>query len=168
MEIASYVASFISTILGLCEPFGKSMKTILMYYFFGNLLVGISYLLIFGYSGAAICFVACIQGVVNYIFYMKGKKIPAILVAVYAMAFVFINLLTFKVWYDSFSLIAAMLSVLSVAQSDPKYYRGLYVSNSLVWIVYDFLAGAFGNLATHIILFLTTFLAIIIRDKNRK
>ncbi len=166
MELASYAASLVSTILGLCEPFGKSMKTILLFYFLGNLLVGLSYLFILGYSGAAICFVACVQGVINYMFYMKGKKIPALLIAFYGVAFVSINLLTFKAWYDVFSLIAAMLSVLSVAQTNPRYYRVLYVSNSMVWIVYDFLAGAYGNLATHIILFVSTFLAILIRDRK--
>lgn len=166
MELASYLASFVSTVLGLCEPFGKSMKTILLFYFFGNLLVGLSYLFICGYSGAAICFVACVQGIVNYMFYIKDKKIPAVLVGLYTVAFISINLMAFKVWYDLFSLIAAMLSVLSVAQTNPKYYRFLYVSNSMVWIVYDFLAGAYGNLATHIILFVSTFLAILIRDRK--
>lgn len=89
---------------------------------------------------------------------MNGKKIPAVLVVVYAVAFAAINLLTFRVWYDVLSLIAAILSVLRVAQANPKYYRVLYVSNSMVWIGYDFLAGAYGNLATHIILFVSTFL----------
>lgn len=46
MESASYVASFVSTILGLCEPFGKNMKTILLLYISGNLLVGLSYLFV--------------------------------------------------------------------------------------------------------------------------
>ncbi|MBE7052525.1 MAG: YgjV family protein [Ruminococcaceae bacterium] len=68
--------------------------------------------------------------------------------------------------YDVSSLIAAMLSVFSVVQTNPKYYRVLYDSNSMVWIVYDFLAGAYGNLATHIILFVSTFLAILIRDRK--
>ena len=166
MATISYVFSFIATILGLIEPFGKKMKTILAFNFTGNLLVGLSYLLIGGMSGAAICFVACVQVVINYIFDMKGKKVPVWLIAVYAIAFLSVNLLTFARWYDAFALIAAVLFVVSVAQSDAKYYRVLYFLNSTVWILYDFLAGAYGNLLTHIVLFIATLVSIIVRNRE--
>ena len=132
MEIFSYIASFISTILGLCEPFGKKMKTILMFNFAGNFLVGLSYLLVSGYSGAAICSVACVQVAVNYFYDIKNKKLPKTLIAIYAIAFLAVNLVTFKAWYDVLSLIAAMLFVLSVAQNEAKYYRILYFLNSVI------------------------------------
>lgn len=167
METISYIASLIATVLGLCEPFWKKMKTILTFNFLGNLLVGISYFLVSGYSGAAICFVACVQVFINYIFDVKGKKIPVVLVIIHAVMFLLVNLFTFKEWYDILSLIAAMLFVLSVAQNDAKYYRIFYFSNSLVWIFYDFLAKAYGNLLTHIVLFLATSLAIFIRDRKK-
>lgn len=71
------------------------------------------------------------------------------LVIIHAVMFLLVNLFTFKEWYDIISLIAAMLFVLSVAQNDAKYYRIFYFSNSLVWIFYDFLAKAYGNLLIH-------------------
>lgn len=168
METVSYILSLIATILGLCEPFGKKMQTILMFNFAGNLLVGVSYFLVSGYSGAAICAVACIQVFVNYIYDVKNIKLPKTLVGTYAIAFLAVNLLTFKAWYDILSLIAAMLFVLSVAQSESKHYRVLYFLNSTVWIFYDFLTGAYGNLITHIVLFVATLIAILIRDAGRK
>ena len=167
METFSYIASAIATILGLCEPFGKKMKTILTLNFLGNLLVGTSYHLTSGISGAAICYVACIQVLINYIFDAKGKKVPMWLIAVHALVFITLNMLTFKVWYDILALIAAMLFVLSVAQSSSKHYRLLYFTNSAVWIFYDILAGAYGNLATHVVLTIATFGAIILRDKKQ-
>ena len=166
MAIISYVFSFIATILGLIEPFGKKMKTILAFNFTGNLLVGLSYFMVGGMSGAAICFVACVQVFINYIFDSKEKKVPVWLVVIYALAFLSVNLLTFASWYDVFALIAAVLFVVSVAQSDAKYYRILYFLNSTVWILYDFLAGAYGNLLTHIVLFIATLISIIIRNKE--
>jgi hypothetical protein len=166
-EIISYIISFVSTVLGLLEPFWKKMQTILIFNFTGNLLVGISYFLVSSYSGAAICAVACIQVFVNYIFDVKKKKIPLWLVAIYALAFLGVNLLSFKAWYDIFSLIAAMLFVISVAQENSKYYRIFYFLNSTVWIFYDFLAGAYGNLFTHIVLFAATLIAILVRDRKK-
>ena len=144
------------------------MKTILTLNFLGNLLVGISYILVGVKSGALICFVACAQVIINYTFDVRGKKLPIWLVIVHAAVFLAVNILTFAAWYDSFALVAAMLFVLSVAQNNAKYYRVLYVSNSLVWIAYDFLAAAYGNLSTHIVLFVATGIAIIIRDKKKK
>ena len=90
------------------------------------------------------------------------------LIVAYAIAFLAVNLVTFKAWYDILSLIAAMLFVLSVAQSEAKHYRVLYFLNSTVWIFYDFLSGAYGNLFTHIVLFVATLIAILIRDKSKK
>ncbi len=164
MEFTSYILSFITTILGLCEPFFKKMKVILTFNFFGNLLPAISYLLVGVYNGAAICFFACIQTFVNYIIGLKNKKVPKWLIGVYAVCFLAINMTAYQAWYDIFALIASMLFVLSVAQSNPKYYRALYVSNSCTWILYDFLAKAYGNLFTHIVLFVATSAAIIWRD----
>ena len=60
-----------------------------------------------------------------------------------------------------------MLFVLSVAQNEAKYYRILYFLNSAVWILYDVLAEAYGNLFTHIVLVIATFIAIIIRDRKK-
>lgn len=162
----SYILSFVAMVLGLIEPFGKNMKIILAFNFTGNLLVGLSYLLVGGMSGALICFVACVQVIINFLFDLKGKKIPRWLVAIYMIAFLSANLLTFAKWYDIFALAAAMLFVISVAQSNAKNYRVLYFLNSTVWILYDFLAGAYGNLLTHICLFVATIISIIVRNKQ--
>jgi len=168
MESLSYAASLIATVLGLIEPFGKKMKTILMLNFLGNVLVGISYLLISGYSGAAICFTACIQVLINYTYDARGKKLPKWLIALEAVVFMVINAATFAHWYDILALLAAMLFVLSVSQSNAKHYRVLYMSNSFTWIAYDLLAGAYGNLFTHAVLFIATMSAILIRDIKSK
>lgn len=167
MLAISYALSTIATVLGLIEPFGKKMRTILAFNFTGNLLVGLSYLLTDAKTGAVVCFVACVQVVINYFFDMKGKKVPVWLIAIYLVVFVSVNLLAFENWYDAFSLVASMLFVISVAQSNAKYYRILYFSNSAVWILYDFLSGATGNLSTHIVLVIATLISMIVRNKEK-
>lgn len=167
MSILSYIASFIATVLGLIEPFGKKMQTILTLNFLGNLLVGLSYLFITGYSGAAICFTACVQVLINYSFDARKKKLPVWLIIIHATIFFAVNVVTFAYWYDILALLAALLFVLSVAQSSAKYYRILYMTNSFLWIFYDLLAGAYGNLITHSVLFIAITIAIYIRDKKQ-
>lgn len=166
MTYISYIASFIAIILGLIEPFGKNMKVVLSFNFAGNVLVGLSYLLTGQITGAAICGVACIQVIINYIFNAKGKKVPIWLIIMYAIAFLAVNLLTCSHWYDAFALVAALLFVVSVAQSNAKHYRLLYFSNSTVWIFYDVLGKVYGNLLTHIVLFIATLISIYKKQKD--
>ncbi len=168
METLSYIASFIATVLSLLEPYNKKMKTVLVFSFIGNVLVGISYILVGGISGSAICFTAAVQLLINYSFTVRERKIPAAVITVHAAAFLAVNLITFKAWYDVFALIASMLFVLSVAQSNAKYYRAIYIPNCLVWIVYDFMAKAYGNLLTHIVLTIALAGAVFIRDGRRQ
>ncbi len=168
MELLSYIASLIATVLGLFEPFGKKMKTILIFTLLGNILVGISYLLIEGYSGAAVCGTATVQLIINYTFAVKEKKLPRWLILCHLACFIAVNILAFSAWYDILALIASALFVVSVAQDNAKYYRLLYIGNSLVWIFYDILAHAYGNLATHGILFTATIIAMLYRDVVKK
>lgn len=167
METISYIASFIATVLSLLEPFNKKMKTVLVFSFMGNVLVGTSYILVGGISGSAICFTAAIQLLINYSFTAREKKIPMGFVIAHSAVFLAVNLITFKAWYDVFALIAAMLFVLSVAQSNAKYYRAIYIPNCLVWIAYDFMAKAYGNLLTHIVVLLALLGAIFVRDRKQ-
>ena len=167
METVSYILSLIATVLGLIEPFSKRMRTVLILSFIGNFLIAVSYFCVSGYSGAAICGVACIQLAINYAFTSRGKKIPIYLIIAYAAVFVCVNLLTFKEIYDIIALIASLNFVLSVAQSDAKYYRVLYIINAMLWMSYDVFAEAYGNLFTHGVIFVGTGIAILVRNKKK-
>ena len=167
MKLLSYILSSCATVLGLCEPFGKKMRTVLIFNFLGNFLVALSYLAIRTYNGFFICCAACIQVLINYLFEKNNKKLPASLSAFYISSFTAINMLSFSHWYDLFALAASIIFVMSVAQTNTKFYRLYYVSNSMLWIIYDLCAGAYGNLSTHIILSLSIFTAIIVRDKKK-
>ncbi len=164
----AFILSSIATVLGLIEPFNKKMKTILIFNFIGNLLVGVSYLLNKSFSGAAICAVACTQVFINYNFDKKEKKVPIWLLGIYAVAFLGVNMIAFAHWYDVLSLLAALVFVISVAQSDAKYYRIFYMTNSFLWIGYDILAKAYEPLSTHVILFIATIISTIIRDRKKQ
>ena len=166
MEILSYVASLLGTFFGVCAPFGRKMGTALVLIFLSNATIGTSYLLVGGSGGAAIAIVAGVQLIINYLFQAKRKRIPSYLVAVHILAFLVINLFTYRVWYDSLAFIAAVLFVVCVVQDNVKRYRLIYFSNAVVWIVYDCLAGAYGNLISHMVLMISTILSIIVAERK--
>ncbi|MBE6884168.1 MAG: YgjV family protein [Ruminococcaceae bacterium] len=168
MEFISYAASLMATVLGLCEPFNKKMKNVIIFSFLGNFLISVSYVIVGGYSGALICFLACLQLIVNYCYTSKGKKVPLAAIIGHALSFTVVNIITLKAWYDVVTLIAALVFVLSMSRSNAKYYRMLFVLNSTLWIIYDILAGAYGNLFTHVVLFLAAVISVLVRNRKKK
>ena len=168
MEILSYILSLIATVLGIIEPFNKKMTGVLIFSLVGNLIVGTSYFLVNAVSGGVICSIACVQLLINYFYNAKGKKVPNWLRAIYIVSFVAVNLIAFAHWYDALALTASIMFVLSVSQSNTLFYRIFFMSNSLLWIVYDVVAKAYGNLSTHIILFSATLISTFIRNRKSK
>jgi len=167
-EVLSYIAALAATALGFFEPFNKKMSVILVFSFVANLLVGISYILVGGTSGALICVIAGIQLLINFIFNVKGKKVPVWLIIIYSLAYSTVNILTFAKWYDIFSLGAALSLVFSMAQSNPKHYRVLLILNMGSWLAYDVLAHAYGNMLMHLSSIITILIAIYVNDIRKK
>lgn len=166
METISFGISGTATILGIWQAYGKKMRSVLIMNLIGNLLVAISYLLVASFSGAAVCFTACVQVVINYIYDMRGKKLPVSLLFCYAAAFCIVNLTVFTGWYDLISLGATMVYVLAMAQSNVRWFRVLYALNSLLWIFYDIITQSYGNLWTHVILLVFTGLSIWLQQRQ--
>lgn len=166
METISFVISGTATILGIWQAYGKKMRSVLIMNLIGNLLVAISYLLVASFSGAAVCLTACVQVVINYIYDMRGKKLPVGLLFCYAAAFCIVNLTVFAGWYDLISLGATMVYVLAMAQSNVRWFRVLYALNSLLWIFYDIITRSYGNLWTHVILLVFTGLSIWLQKRQ--
>ncbi|MBE6958743.1 MAG: YgjV family protein [Ruminococcaceae bacterium] len=168
MELLSGALSVAATTLGLIEPFFKKMKTVLLFKFLVNGLVCVNYLLAGdGYSGALICAVAILCLFINYGYTSRDKEIPLWVVIVHSVIFLGANLLTFAHWYDVFTLIASLLFVLCIAQKTTKFYRLLYIGNCLIWIPYDILAAAWGNLFTHTVLSIAILVSIILNDRKK-
>ena len=174
MEILIGGISILATVLALIEPFSKKMKTALIFNFVVNAMVGINYLLedaTGGISGAVICGVAIICLAINFRYTSKDLAIPTWVVILNASIFTAANLVTFLIsgfhLYDILALVACLLFVLQIAQKSTKYYRLIYICNSLVWIPYDIFANSTGNLFTHSVLAVAILISIIVRDGKK-
>ncbi len=162
--------AFILSLVGLASVVlsylmkGKNMILILILLFLGNFFIGLSYLFSGNMSGAGSCFVGAAQCLINFGFESKGKDIPKWLVAIYAAAFLTVNLIVFSGPTDILIIVASMLFIMCILQKNGKKYRLWTLFNVVLWVIYDLIKGAHGPLVTHLIQLGSTVSGIVIHD----
>ena len=170
METLAFILSTLGTVCICIPPLlkGKNMKVILLLVFSANVLVATSYLLTGAYNGAASCFVGGAQAIINYFFDKKQKPIPIWLIVIYALSFITVNLLAFKVIYDLIAMIASLTFIMCIGQKTGTKYRVWTFINTALWMTYDILNVAWGPLLTHGIQICTIISGFIIHDIKKK
>lgn len=171
MEILSYILSLLGLVSMIMASLikGNNMKKILFFVFCGNILVAVSYLLGgSGINGAASCFLGGIQAIINYFFDSKNKPLPKWLIAVYAVAFIALNLAVggFSA-LGVLAIVASLTFIMCIGQKNGAKYRFWTIVNNILWCLYDVLSKSFGALASHVPLLLFTIAGMIIHDKKK-
>ena len=168
MEFLAFALSTLGTICVCIPPLlkGKNMALILLLVFLTNVLIASSYFLTGAFNGAATCCVGAAQAVINYFFERKNKPIPIWLIAIYAAAFLVVNLIVFTRIIDIIVILAAFAFTLSISQKNGKYYRLWALINTALWIFYDAVTLSFGPLCTHVIVIATILVGIVMHDRK--
>ena len=168
----SYVLSAIgmTCILSASIVKGKNMKLILFLVFAANASVATGYLLSgSGINGAVTCYIGAAQTIINYFFGCKNKPIPKWLIAIYALAFISVNLLFGGfTWICLLAIVASLIFILCIGQKSGARYRFWTILNVLLWMLYDVVAPAYAGLVTHIPQFVFTVAGLIIHDRKNK
>ena len=172
MLIFSYIVNFVGLFAFIASLLvkGKKMGLILFLNFCGNALIGAAYLMGGkGVNGAISSFLGAVQAIVNYLFTSRGKSLPRWLIAVYALAFVGVNLWVGKAsWLSVIAIGACLCCVVSLVQNSGKKYRFWALCNNGVWCTYDICLRAYGSLLIHFALFCVTATGMILHDWKKK
>ena len=169
METLAFSLSSLGTVCVCCSTLlkGKNMKLILFLVFLTNSLLATSYILTGAFNGAVSCCIGAAQTLINFLFQRKNKAIPRWLIAVYAIAFTIANVLVFSRITDAIALLASLAFIMGICQKNGKMYRVWTLANTGLWIAYDFISFSYGPLSTHIILFVTIVLGMILHDRKK-
>ena len=108
------------------------------------------------------------MSIINYFFEKKNKPIPMWLIAVYAVAFVAVNLVVFTQLADVLALLGALTLVVGLCQKSGRKYRFWSLMNTVLWITYDIITLSFGPLSTHAILLVTILAGMVMHDRKKK
>lgn len=170
MQILSYILSLagLGAMISASLVKGKNMKTILFFVFLGNIFVATSYLLSGGINGAVSCYIGGAQTLINYFYDRNKKPLPVWLIAIYAVAFIVLNLITGFSWLCVLAIIASLTFILCIGQKVGSKYRFWTLVNMCLWCLYDILSGSFGVLFTHGTQLVFAVIGMIIHDRNSK
>ena len=162
--IISQILGFIVFLFVFASMQTKNIQRVLLCQVGCNGLGMLSYILIGGLSGCGIYLVATIQSVLFYILRRKGKEEPRWLPPIIFVAYIGCSALTFHGLTDLIPMLAAVLCALGILQKKPTNYRIIMVLNGAVWMIYDFIVGAYTMLASHIFTVVSAAIGIIRLD----
>lgn len=166
-ETAFYIAQGISVFTALLAMLSvqlKGMKQILITQIGANLLAAVTYFLLGGLSGAMISIVAVVHALIMYFYNLGGKKPHFAVTGAFILVYVLNSALTFKSAFDILPAAAAVCFALALAQTRPVIFRFFSFWNPLLWIIYDGHTLAYGNLLTHMGIFISVVVACVRYD----
>lgn len=169
MNILAQLFGLLGLIINIVGIQFKKKRKILITFLLANLIFGISFLFLKGYSGAAICLVAGIQSSIHYIFINKNKKFPLYLIILYIIIPIIIGFFTYKSLIDIFPVFASILFTFSIIQKKERKIRFFTLFNILMWMIYDIIIGAYTAALDDLIFLTSTLIAVYRYDifKNK-
>ena len=163
--------SDIAHIISICNAFIavlvmqlKSVKTILVGHITINLIAGISFFMLKGYSGASICVIAIVQCAVMYLYDRKGIKPHWPVILLFMAAYVASSVVFYHHPVDFLAALAALFFAFGVTRTNPSVIRLWNALNPVTWMAYDICIDAYGTLVMHTIIFLSIVFAIVRLD----
>lgn len=162
--ILAQFLGLLTTVIALVGVQFKNINHILISQVLTNLLSALVFGLLGGFSGAWIC-VAAIAQTLTMFFFNKSRKgsqrTRRILAALFCLVYVAGTAFFYKGWGDLVSGTCAVLFALAVVQEDSDKFRGLFLVNGILWMVYDLTTLAYTNLLTHGMSVVSTVVAMV-------
>ena len=165
-----YIAQGISIAIGVLAVIMmqfKSMTKILICQILCNLLTALSYFLLGGFSGAGICLIAIVQSVTMFFYNIKKVAPHKPVIVAFILLYIGCAAFYYQSPVDIFSALAAICFAMSIVQTKSAHSRAWYLVDLLCWVVYDIFTKAYGNFLLHLVISVSTFIAILRNDRKK-
>lgn len=171
--VIAQVLGIIGTIVNIFSIQLKNKKDILFCFIVINFIFVLNLILLGGYTGAIVCFVAGVQTIIISMYELKNKKFPKLLIPVFLIVSIIFGSLTYKSLIDILPLFCSVTYTLSILQKKESNIRYLTLVNLLSWIIYDIFIMAYTTILSDLFMIVSTLIAIIRYDilsviKNKK
>jgi hypothetical protein len=143
----------------------KSRKKILTLQIISVFIWAVHFLLLNAWTGAALM---SINGVVIFAFLFKGKNKLTNSLILYSSLCVYVlfDVLTWTNIYSLFPLLGVFCGLTAKWQNSPKLIRIISYPVSVLWIVYDVYAGAYGSIVAEVLIMISITISLIVNRKK--
>lgn len=141
--IVEKIFVIVATIFALVAVTMKKSWQIFALCSIANLLTGISFLVLGNAeSGMSIAIIAGVQAAIASLYAIKNKDFSIREKIIFLVAYLICGVSNIKNIYDILPFIAAMLCMVTLLQKNEQKIRIFNITNSIVWIIYDFIVGS--------------------------
>jgi hypothetical protein len=164
MFIAAQIAGLIGSGINIFSIQFKEKKKLLICFALANLLFAINFFLLSEYAGAVICLIAFAQTIVSYLFHIRNKEFPRILIPIFIVISLICGFIAYESYIDILPAICSVLYIISIIQKKEKYIRDTVLVNVLLWVIYDAYVMAYTAMISDVFFTISTLIAIIRYD----
>jgi|GEM_PF-930910 len=159
------VLAIIANIVGMQF---KQKKHIMIAFLLATFCFSINFVLLKAYSGALICFIQSIEIFINYLYDIKDKKYPPLLIGTYVIISIVCGVLTYNNLFDILPVLSSLIFIIAITQTKERYIRFLTLIFISLFAIYDILVGAYLALLSDILHDTSTIIAIMRYDVLKK
>ncbi len=169
--ILAQIFGLLATTFNIIGVQSKKKKQILIFFIISNLCFAINFIFLKSYTGAIINFIAAIQTFINYQYERKEKTLPNYLITIYLATVITCGVAFYRQVIDILPIVCSVLYTLTIVQKKEKNIRSLTLITTILWLIYDFIVGAYTATISNIIFCISNLIAIFkydIKGKRKK
>ncbi len=162
--VVAQIFGVLGIIAGIMSMQFKNRKQILIALFLLNLFCALNFVFLNNLTSACICFFANIEMIINYCFEVRKKDVPKWIIGIYIIINIILGMLTFKNIIDIFPIICAILYCGTILTKNESNIRKLMFSNQALWLIFDFIVGAYASVVNAILTIISVVIAMVRYD----
>ena len=159
--IVAQILGVLATVANVASMQLEKRSQILISFILAGIFFCGNYLLLGGYTGLVVCFIATLQTVTSYIFEIKQKEIPKWLISIFFILSIIGGLLTYQNILDILPILGGVTYTWAIIQKKESYIRWITLSNCTLWLIYDIFIKAYSTCISDVILIASTLIGII-------
>lgn len=126
-----------------------------------NIFYTIQYILLNAYSAVGSCVISILRTIIVYYFERKNKKMPLLLIVFIEILIIIIGMYTYKNIYSLIPILIVFLYTYGVCQKQLTITYFIGIIAGLLWIVYNYIVGAYISIIGSVFEFISALLGLI-------
>ena len=151
MNLVAQIIGFTALLIYIVSFFKEKRKTILALVLVCNVFYAFQYLMLDAYAALFSCIIGAVRTLIFLKFEKSNQKTPLWVLLIIIAITIYSGFLSYNGFISLIPILSGIMYTISIWQSNLKVYRGACIINGLVWIIYNFVVGAYISIVSSFI-----------------